>query len=297
MSNPRSRFVKGPLTIIGPGVLGRSLAGWAALQGFEVRLVGRDLPHATLGKERVEQEWRKAQKRGRLSQEDLETASTRLKAYPTWGSALEGTEILLEALPENQEIKAHAWQILHSTASENTLRLTGSSSLPIASLAKAAGMDSHLLGFHLFVPVNRMHLVELVIPEGFSPPLSRRAEIFGRDLGLQVVHVRDVPGYAASRMALAQGLEAMRLLEEGVASAEDIDSLMVKGYGHPMGPLALSDHIGLDLRLTIAEVLFQATGNPRYEPPEVLRSKVAQGLTGRKVGQGFYDWEARGSKS
>ena len=289
--------MKGPLTIIGPGVLGRSLAGWAALQGFEVRLVGRDLPHATLGKDRVKMEWLKALKRGRLSQEDLDTASTRLKAYPTWSSAMEGTEILLEALPENLEIKAQAWKVLHATASDTTLRLTGSSSLPIASLAKAAGMDFPLLGFHLFVPVNRMHLVELVIPERSVNPLSMRAENFGRDLGLHVVRVRDVPGYAASRMALAQGLEAMRLLEEGVASAEDIDSLMVKGYGHPMGPLALSDHIGLDLRLTIAEALFQATGNPRYEPPEVLRSKVAQGLTGRKVGRGFYVWEEGGSRS
>lgn len=289
--------MKGPLTIIGPGVLGRSLAGWAALQGFEVRLVGRDLPHASLGKEKVEKEWLKAVTRGRLTQEELEASSARLTAHPTWSSALDGAEILLEALPENIEIKAQAWKTLHSTASDQTLRLTGSSSLPIATLAKAAGIDSGLLGFHLFVPVNRMHLVELVIPEGTAKPFSMRAEKLGTELGLHVVRVKDIPGYAASRMALAQGLEAMRLLEEGVASAEDIDSLMVKGYGHPMGPLALSDHIGLDLRLTIAEALFKATGNPRYEPPEVLRSKVAQGFTGRKVGRGFYRWEEKGIRS
>lgn len=289
--------MKGPLTIIGPGVLGRSLAGWAALQGFEVRLAGRDLRHATLGKDRVEKEWLKALKRGRLSQEDMENASARLKAYPTWPSALEGTEILLEALPENLEIKTKCWNVLHALASDRTLRLTGSSSLPIASLAQAAGMDSHLLGFHLFVPVDRMHLVELVVPNEFPEPLSLRAANFGKDLGLQIVRVRDVPGYAASRMALAQGFEAMRLLEEGVASAEDIDTLMVKGYGHSIGPLALSDYIGLDLRLTIGEAIFQTTRNPRYDPPGILRAKVAEGFTGRKVGRGFHVWEEEGSQS
>lgn len=285
--------MKGTLTIVGLGTLGRSLAGWAALQGFEVRLAGRDLAQAIAAKDLVERHWRRGIEKESLSREMVELASGRLRPSPSWSSALEGSGILLEALPEDLKLKASAWKQLHSLASEDTLRLTGSSSLPIATLAEAAHMGTDLLGFHLFVPVDRMKLVELVIPEGASVSRVERAAKLGANLDLDMVRVKDVPGYAASRMALVQGLEAMRLLESGVATALDIDTLMVKGYGHPLGPLALSDQIGLDLRLSIAEGLFKATGESRFTPPLILRDLVEQGFLGRKTGRGFHIWENR----
>lgn len=285
--------MRGILTIVGPGTLGRSLAGWAALQGFEVRLAGRDLAQAETARDQVERHWRRGVEKGHLSRERVEAASSRLQPFPSGSSAVEGAEILLEALPEDLELKARAWHQLHHLASPGTLLLTGSSSLPLASLTQAAGIGTHLLGFHLFVPVDRMQLVELVIPDGVLETKIERASEFGEQLNLQVVRVKDVPGYAASRMALAQGLEAMRLLESGVASASDIDILMVKGYGHPLGPLALSDHIGLDLRLSIADGIFRATGESRFEPPPILRAMVGQGFLGRKTGRGFHLWENR----
>lgn len=280
----------GTLAIIGPGTLGCSLGDWAARTGFQVRLAGRNLEHARRGRERIEKQWQEGVRKGRITPGAVAEAQPRLRAATTWEEALDGAQIVLEALPEAVAVKAPAWRTLHQAAAPTTLRLTGSSSLPLAPLAEAAGLPGALLGFHLFVPVDRMLLLELVVPEGVPEALIQRTIQLGTDLGLAVVRVRDQPGYAASRMALAQGLEAMRLLEAGVASAEDLDTLMVKGYGHPVGPLALSDLIGLDLRLTIAEGIFRTQGDARFEPPALLRKLVAKGCTGRKSGQGFLTW-------
>lgn len=282
------------LTIIGPGTLGRSLAGWAPLRGLGVRLVGRDLAHAERAKNHVLQRWQEGLQKGRLTLEAIREAQERLRALPTWEEALEGTTIVLEALPENLDAKAEAWKRIHGLAAKDTLRLTGSSSLPVTRLAGLAGCQGELVGFHLFVPIDRMRVVEFVVPEDTSEGLEKRGSDLAEQLGLALVRVRDQPGYAASRMALAQGLEAMRMLEAGVASAEGLDTLMVKGYGHPIGPLALSDLIGLDLRLTIAEGIFRTQGDPRFEPPQILRDLVAQGRVGKKVGRGFLFWDTPG---
>lgn len=281
------------LTIIGPGTLGCSLAAWAARKGLQVRLAGRNQEHAQRARERVLEQWQDAIRRGHMSPSEFETAPSLLEASPTWEKALEGADIMLEALPEDMGLKAASWKRIHQAATPATLRFTGSSSLPVATLAASIQAVGELLGFHLFVPVDRMRLVELVVPEEVSEALVLRATGFAAALEHSVVRVKDQPGYAASRMALAQGLEAMRLLEAGVATAEGLDALMVKGYGHRIGPLALSDLIGLDLRLTIAEGIFQTQGDPRFEPPAILKDLVAKGFTGRKVGRGFLDWTSR----
>ena len=150
-----------------------------------------------------------------------------------------------------------------------------------------------LVGFHLFVPVPRMAVVELAVPAGTSQIWVDRARALAFTLHKRVVQVRDQPGFAAARMALALGLEAMRLLEAGVATAEDLDALMTLGYGHPIGPLELSDRVGLDLRLRIAEGL-AASGEARFQSPPLLRTKVDERTTGLKAGQGFYQWDPQG---
>ncbi len=292
----RGRRLTGVLAILGPGALGLSAAQWAAECGLEVRLLGRDLDHARRGLAEVERRWEAAFRKGRVAAEILEQASARIRPAPFGPGALEGVDILLEALPEDSAVKVPALAAAAAWGGAGLLPLSGTSALPIADLAAAAGLQGRLLGFHLFVPVPRMAVVEIAVPPGVSAAQVDRARALGLALRKRTVVVRDQPGFAAARMALAQGLEAMRLLEAGVASAEDLDALMTLGYGHPVGPLELSDRVGLDLRLRIAEGLHRASGDPRFEPPAILREKVAEGATGREAGRGFYIWDPDGRR-
>lgn len=284
------------LAILGPGALGLSAARWAAECGLEVRLLGRDRDHASQGLRQVEQLWEAARRKGTLTPEAHEQARSRIEARAFGPEALVDVSILLEALPEDLDVKARALAAAATWSGPDLLLLSGTSALPIADLGKAAGVGSRLLGFHLFVPVPRMAVVEVAVPSGAVPSQVDRARALGLTLRKRVVLVKDQAGFAAARMALAQGLEAMRLLEVGAASPEDLDALMTLGYGHPVGPLELSDRVGLDLRLRIAEGLFGASGDPRFEPPALLRDLVARGQLGRKAGMGFYAWDPEGRR-
>jgi len=286
----------GILAILGPGTLGLSAAQWAAECGLEVRLLGRDLNHARQGVREVERRWERALRRGALTPEVHDRARARIQAAPFSPEAMEGVGILLEALPEDPAVKVPALAAASAWAGDGLLVLTGTSALPITDLASAAELQDRLLGFHLFVPVPRMAVVEVAVPPGAPTARVDRARALGLALRKRVVVVKDQRGFAAARMALAQGLEAMRLLEAGVASAEDLDALMTLGYGHPVGPLELSDRVGLDLRLGIAEGLFHISGDPRFKPPAILRERVAAGATGREAGKGFYTWDADGRR-
>lgn len=265
------------LAVIGPGALGCSLARHAASRGISVRLVGRDQAHAQRALDD-------------LGRRGIEVA--RIRAMGCEAAAFDGADAVLEALPEDPERKSGVWRSVAPLLPPGALRLTGSSSLPVSALDAEAGLGGRLMAFHLFVPVGRMGVVELVAPENVPAADRARAASLASALDLRLVQVQDGPGYAAARMGLAQGLEAMRLLEAGVATAEDLDALMVNGYGHPVGPLELSDRVGLDLRLAIAERLFSQTGDVCFQPPRILREKVAEGALGRKAGRGFFVWDA-----
>ncbi len=143
---------------------------------------------------------------------------------------------------------------------------------------------------HFFNPVHIMKLVELVRHDGSADRTLSRARELAVAMGKEPIVVRDTPGFASSRLGIVLGLEAMRMVEEGVATAEDIDTAMTLGYGHPMGPLRLTDLVGLDVRLAIAEYLYGTLGQPQYAPPAILRDKVAAGALGQKTGRGFYEW-------
>jgi 3-hydroxybutyryl-CoA dehydrogenase len=277
-------------------VLGLSTAQHAAECGLEVRLLGRDEDHAQKGCATLASRWEVAVQKGTLLPQAAAEARGRVHPMAFGAEAMEGVAVLLEALPEVADQKAEVLAKAASLGHQDLLLLSGTSALPISNLATCAGLSGRLLGFHLFVPVSRMPVVEVAVPPPTDTNLLNRARSLGEALRLRVVVVKDQPGFAAARMALAQGLEAMRLLEAGVASAEDIDALLTLGYGHPVGPLELSDRIGLDLRLRIAEGLFQSTGDSRFEPPGILRSLVTEGATGRKAKRGFYTWDARGKR-
>ena len=286
----------GPLAILGPGVLGLSTAQWAAECGLETWLLGRDQEHAEAGAHEIHRRWDRSCAKGRMDPEARDRALGRLRAAPFSAAALEGISVLLEALPEDPDLKTPALALAGRWGTPDLLLLSGTSSLPIADLATRSGLVGRLVGFHLFVPVAKMAVVEMAIASGTGASWVERARGLAFTLHKRVVQVRDQPGFAAARMALAQGLEAMRLLETGVATAEDLDALMTLGYGHPIGPLELSDRVGLDLRLRIAEGL-TALGEERFRPPALLQAKVDGRFTGLKAGQGFHAWNSLGRRA
>jgi len=287
----------GPLTILGPGALGLSLARHAVERGLEVRIVGRDLAHAEAGVRKVTAQWKRAVSEGRLEPMVSHSRACRLRAMASWKAAAEGSGALLEALPEDLSLKAMRWREMSSEWPQGVTPLTGSSSLPATLIRATAGIGLGLQNFHLFVPVHRHLLVELGTPIDTPRPFARTSEALAAFLGLRVASIDIRQGLAASRMGLAQGLEAMRLLQAGSATAADLDALMALGYGHPCGPLELSDRVGLDLRLAIAEFLFESSGDPGFAPPQILKEKVAKGELGRKSGMGFFTWTQDGKKA
>jgi 3-hydroxybutyryl-CoA dehydrogenase len=199
--------------------------------------------------------------------------------------------VVIEAVPEDVALKAEVLGRASRTWPE-ALLASNTSSLPITDLAAAVEVPGRFLGMHFFNPVPRSALVELVTHDGVHAEVVADARAWVERIGKESIEVRDSPGFATSRLGLAIGLEAIRMVEEGVASAADIDRGMVLGYRFPMGPLELTDLVGLDVRLAIAEHLAETLG-PRFEPPALLRAKVANGDLGQKSGMGFYDWSER----
>lgn len=278
------------LAILGCGTLGRSMALAAASKGLTVRLGLRTSARIPPLMAAFERAIRKT------APEHAEAILQRLVPCSDPGIALEGASIAFEALPEELLLKQSAWRTWWSSLPETCLRLTGTSSLPLAQISRGLPDSERLIGFHAFVPLHRMRVVELVEQADLPAPDAARVRDFATCLGLTVCHVADGPGFAASRMSLAMGLEAMRLLERHGTSPEALDSLMVLGYGHPVGPLELSDRVGLDVRLSIAMGLHHATADPVFSPPNVLKSLVQAGHLGRKSGQGFFRWTSDGTR-
>jgi 3-hydroxybutyryl-CoA dehydrogenase len=276
------------IAVLGPGKLGLSFVRHATDLGLSVRLAGRNVDH-------VQTQLCAAMTRWRDGNSEIDQQK-QITICHSWESAIEGADTILEALPEDLAIKTEAWKRLYRRAQTDTLMLTGSSGLEVRRIREGAKMPPILMGFHMFVPVHRMRIVELVCEPDTPLELRERASGLGTQLGLRVLPIKDNPGYAASRMALAQGLEAMRLLERGIASADDLDALMVMGYGHPVGPLELSDRVGLDLRLAIANQLYETTGDPQFEAPMGLKELVAKGHCGRSTGAGFFLWDSEGRR-
>ena len=198
-------------------------------------------------------------------------------------------DLAVEAVPEDASLKQTVLRAIESAVGPETLIATNTSSLSIEGLASGLGDPSRFLGMHFFNPVPRSALVEIVIGAAVRPDVVDRAKGWVALLGKEEIVVRDSPGFATSRLGLIIGLEAIRMVEEGVASAEDIDRGMELGYRFPMGPLRLTDLVGLDVRLAIADHLAATLGD-RFRPPQLLRDMVARGELGKKAGKGFFVW-------
>jgi len=280
------------VTVVGAGTMGAGIAYAAALAGFEVCLTDSRAEVLPLALGRLNDLLAVAVKRGKLMAEDHAAAASRLRAEHEFAPAVSGAEVVIEAVHEHLGVKQQLFAELERAASPDALLATNTSSLSVADIAAAVQEPSRVVGMHFFNPVHAMKLVEVVTHPRAAPVAVERAVAFARALGKDPIVVQDPPGFASSRLGLALGLEAMRMLERGVASAEDIDKAMELGYNHPMGPLKLTDLVGLDVRLAIAEYLHQALGEPQFAPPQILRDKVAKGELGKKAGKGFYSWSA-----
>ncbi len=220
--------------------------------------------------------------------EDLQTLSARVSVSVDY-AAFETCGLVVEAVPEDAELKAAALTAVEERLTSNAWLATNTSSLSVSSLAGKLQRPERFCGLHFFNPVPASTLIEVVLAQQTSDELADAARGWVELLGKTPVVVKDAPGFASSRLGVAIALEAMRMVEEGVASAEDIDTAMVLGYKHPVGPLRTTDLVGLDVRLGIAEYL-ESTLGERFAPPQLLRDKVARGELGRKSGKGFFDW-------
>jgi len=279
------------VAVIGAGTMGHGIAYVAALAGCDVRLTDDRAAALPQAKAKIEDLLAGGVKRGKLTESDAAAVRQRLETDATVRNAITGADVVIEAIVEDLAIKQRLFADIERAAPATALLATNTSSLSIGQIAATMKQPGRLIGMHFFNPVHVMRLVEVVThgrEQGGGA--AERAVEFARRLGKEPIVVRDSPGFASSRLGVVLGLEAMRMLEQGVASAEDIDKAMELGYNHPMGPLKLTDQVGLDVRLAIAEYLHATLGKPHYEPPKILREKVKKGELGRKTGKGFYTW-------
>ena len=267
--------------VVGGGTMGAGIAHVLLAAGDHVTVAEAGPERAAAARDAVAASLRKAEQRGKL-ETPAETLLERLDVVPAVDQLPNTTDLVIEAVPEDIALKQRVFADARK-ACPNAVLASNTSSLSIRSL----GDD--VIGMHFFNPVPVQALLELVVHDDLDPAQVIKARDWAESLGKTVIEVRDSPGFATSRLGVVVGLEAIRMLEEGVASAEDIDTGMRLGYGWPMGPLRLTDLVGLDVRLSIAEHLTKELG-PRFTPPELLRNKVARGELGRKTGRGFFDW-------
>ncbi|HEY5926301.1 MAG TPA: 3-hydroxyacyl-CoA dehydrogenase family protein [Kofleriaceae bacterium] len=283
------------IAVIGAGTMGHGIAHVAAQMGAQVLLFDALDGAAQRGVDKIAKNLAKGVELGKLSAADRDAALARIATRDDLAAACEGVDCVIEAIPERIELKRETFATIDRAAPPHALFATNTSSLPITQIAEAVRDGSRLVGMHFFNPVHVMKLVEVVKHAGASDAAVALAVALADKMGKTPITVIDSPGFASSRLGIVLGLEAIRMVEQGVASASDIDTAMKLGYGHPMGPLELTDLVGLDVRLGIAEYLAKAIG-PSFEPPQLLRSKVAAGQLGKKTGAGFYRWSPDGKR-
>ena len=278
------------VVVIGAGTMGHGIAHVALLAGFATTLVDVDPSALERGLAAIRRNIDTGVDKGKVSAQNRDAALARLRGSLELNAALRGASIVIEAVPEHLELKKRMFTDLDRDAPESALLGTNTSSLPVSEIAAATRHPERVVGLHFFNPVHVMDLLEVVRGHATSDAVVARALDLGRRLGKECILVKDTPGFATSRLGVALGLEAMRMLEDGVASAEDIDKAMTLGYRHPVGPLRLTDLVGLDVRLAIAEHLWTTLKRDSFRPPRILRDMVASGKLGKKSGEGFYRW-------
>jgi 3-hydroxybutyryl-CoA dehydrogenase len=273
--------------VLGGGRMGAGIAHAFLINGANVLVVERDEQTAADARGRVESAAAKSIERGATGA-SLDEMVSRLSVTADYDD-FDDRQLVVEAVPEDWDLKVSSLQGIERRLAPDAYLASNTSSLSVNGLARELQRPQNFLGLHFFNPVPASTLIEVVLGERTSTQLAQAARDWVAALGKTAVVVNDAPGFASSRLGVAIALEAMRMVEEGVASAEDIDNAMVLGYKHPTGPLRTTDIVGLDVRLGIAEYLASTLGE-RFTPPQILRDKVARGELGRKTGKGFFEW-------
>jgi len=279
------------VAVLGSGTMGHGIAQVAALAGHRVLLHDPSPEALDQGLARIRENLEKGVEIGKVSPESRDLTLARILTSATLEEAVSEATIVIEAVPEKLELKRNLLAEVEASSGPTALLATNTSSLSIDALAQALKRPERFLGLHFFNPVHIMALIEVVQGSATGSDALDRGVDFAEGLGKEPIVVRDSPGFASSRLGVILGLEAIRMLEERVASAQDIDRAMELGYRHPMGPLRLTDLIGLDVRLEIAEYLHRTLDAEHFRPPELLRHMVREGHLGRKSGKGFYSWD------
>jgi 3-hydroxybutyryl-CoA dehydrogenase len=274
--------------VVGAGTMGRGIAQVAASAGLEAALYDVDEVALERAVEKVRASILEAIEKGKLPPEAAKALST-LGRVSDLAKAARWCDLAIEAAPESLDLKRRIFADLDAAAREDAILASNTSSLSITAIAEAVRDPARVLGMHFFNPPPLMKLLEIVRGARTSEQAVEAARAVAARMGKEPIVVQDSPGFASSRLGIALGLEAIRMLEAGVASAEDIDKAMELGYRHPMGPLKLTDLVGLDVRLAIADHLARELG-PRFEAPRLLREMVAAGKLGKKAGEGFYKY-------
>lgn len=278
------------VAVLGAGTMGRGIAHVCALGGHSVQL--RDIDESVLEAaiSTIDGHLQGGVERDKVEPEAATAALERIETTTDLETAVAGTDLVIEAAPEDLDLKRDIFAAVEAAAPADATIATNTSSLSVTDLASTLEAPERALGLHFFNPAHIMQLVEVVEAEQTDQSVLAEAEAFVEGIDRTPVTVRDSPGFASSRLGVALGVEAIRMVQEGVAEPRDIDRAMTLGYNHPMGPIELGDVVGLDVRLDILEYLREELGE-RFRPPQLLKQKVRAGKLGKKTGEGFYTWE------
>ena len=294
MGAPPSDVDVRKVAVIGAGTMGSGIAQVCAQTGWETKLYDAFSDSLDRGFSTINEFWMKGISRGKNSEDEVKSWSKNLHRLENLEDALEGVDLVIEAVPEKIDLKRSIFAQIERYAPEDAILATNTSGLRISEIASATKCPERVVGMHFFNPVPLMELLEIIEHDLVSGETLEKAKEIGEAMGKITIIVGDIPGFATSRLGVVLGNEAIRMLAEGVASASDIDTAMKLGYRHPMGPLELSDLVGLDVRRDILRNLAESFEDPSYLPHPLLDKLVDSGDLGRKTGRGIYVWTNEG---
>ena len=280
------------VAVIGAGTMGAGIAQVCAQSGWKTNLFDAFPDGLERGMKNIDSFWDKGISRGKTTKEQKEEWLTNLFPVSELSDAVKDADMVIEAVPEIMELKCEIFRSLGFLTKQDCILGTNTSSLSISKIAEASGKPEKVIGMHFFNPVPIMKLLELIKHDSCSSETIDSATAAGEIMGKTTILVNDVPGFATSRLGVVLGNEAIRMLADGVASAKDIDTAMVLGYKHPMGPLALTDLVGLDVRRDILLNLKESFNDDSYTPHPLLEKLISKGRLGKKSGKGIYDWSS-----
>lgn len=277
------------VAVLGAGTMGHGIAQVTAMAGHSVSLRDVNEDRLSTGLDGIRENLAEGIEREKVTAEERERTLARIEGTTDLSVAVDDADLVIEAIPEEMALKQSTFADVEAAAPEDAILATNTSSLSVTEIGSVLDRPGWMVGLHFFNPPHIMALVEIVLAEQTTEATANAAEVFVEGIGKTPVIVEDSPGFVTSRLGVVLGAEAIRMLQTGVAPARDIDRAMELGYNHPLGPIELTDVVGLDVRLDVLEYLREELGE-RFRPPHLLRQKVRAGKLGRKSGEGFYKW-------